>query len=513
VVNLALGVIAVALAAALYALALQRYRRGRVVASLGLILAAGGVLRLFAGTDLALHPWDERFHALVAKRLLDHPLTPTLYDPPLLPFDYRDWLGNHVWLHKPPLALWTLAAGLKIFGINEIALRLPSLALSTGAVALTWILGRRFFGEGAALLAAFFHSVNGLLIELAAGRRVADHVDALLITLIEAAVVVAAYRTPSPSVGRLAAIGGITGLALLTKSFPALLVPAVWLAWHVDRARPLRTLRELTIIGITMAAVALPWTIYTFTTFPAEAAWEQSYGLRHLTERLEEAPISPWFYVKHAPRFFGELFVVPLVWFLWRGMTGRESRNQDGTLRAQSDWGGIAVYALLPFLVFSLAATKLPAYVAIGAPGLFLIQGAFCAWLLERASRGGGTRQRWYVAVVLLVMAFSMKYTVEAIRPFRSRERHPGWVRSLRALNTAERRGPAVLFNTSRPIEAMFYTPYTAYERIPVESDVEDLQRRGYEVLICQAPDLPPYVHRNPAVTKVDCGEAVAVRE
>jgi len=53
--------------------------------------------------------WDEQYHALVAKNMIEHPLMPMLYVNPILDYDYRNWLGNHIWLHKQPLFLWQMA--------------------------------------------------------------------------------------------------------------------------------------------------------------------------------------------------------------------------------------------------------------------------------------------------------------------------------------------------------------------------------------------------------------------
>ena len=59
----------------------------------------------------------------------------------IFPYKYQDWTSNHVWLHKQPLPLWSMSASLWMFGINEIAVRLParrnfsasSVAARTGA--------------------------------------------------------------------------------------------------------------------------------------------------------------------------------------------------------------------------------------------------------------------------------------------------------------------------------------------------------------------------------------------
>ena len=119
-----------------------------------------------ASWQYSLHQWDERFHALVAKNLISDPLKPTLYRSPAVSYDYRDWTSNHVWLHKPPVALWLMAGSMRVFGINEIAMRLRSLLLSTGAVLLTFLIGRVLFDDRVALLAAGFHVVNGFLVAL-----------------------------------------------------------------------------------------------------------------------------------------------------------------------------------------------------------------------------------------------------------------------------------------------------------------------------------------------------------
>jgi|GEM_PF-2475173 len=47
---------------------------------LAAIVILAAALRIWlCSTDSYLHEWDERYHALVAKNLLLHPLKPTLY--------------------------------------------------------------------------------------------------------------------------------------------------------------------------------------------------------------------------------------------------------------------------------------------------------------------------------------------------------------------------------------------------------------------------------------------------
>ena len=217
-----------ALSVLLFATAYLSARAGRVAVALAFVLMAGAGIRIYDSSDRHLHEWDERFHAVVAKHLIEHPLTPTLYDDPVLPFEYRDWMSNHIWLHKPPLALWLMAASLSLFGMSEFSLRLPSVILSALAIALTFAIGRRLFDTRVGLLAAGFHAVNGMLVALSGGSASADHVDTLLIVLFELGVFIAVLDTEADRVSTRVALGLILGLSVLTKWYPALLMLPVW---------------------------------------------------------------------------------------------------------------------------------------------------------------------------------------------------------------------------------------------------------------------------------------------
>ncbi|MEZ4885885.1 MAG: glycosyltransferase family 39 protein [Chitinophagales bacterium] len=118
------------------------------------ILVLGLLLRMYVATDLYVHEWDERYHALVAKNLIQHPLTPTLYENPVLSYNYKGWTTNHVWLHKQPVALWCMALSMKVFGVNEIALRLPSILFSVLGIWLTFQIALLLFGRKVAFIAA-----------------------------------------------------------------------------------------------------------------------------------------------------------------------------------------------------------------------------------------------------------------------------------------------------------------------------------------------------------------------
>jgi 4-amino-4-deoxy-L-arabinose transferase len=143
--NVIFGIITIITGFVFYLYSWKYYKRDDYNLSILFIVLSGLIFYFFTASDFFLHAWDERYHALVAKNLLKHPFYPTLYDNPILPYDYRSWVGNHIWVHKQPLPLWLMAGSMKIFGINEIALRLPSIIMSTAGIFLTFRIGSFFF--------------------------------------------------------------------------------------------------------------------------------------------------------------------------------------------------------------------------------------------------------------------------------------------------------------------------------------------------------------------------------
>jgi len=525
---------------------------------------------MYAGCDLFLHTWDERYHALVAKHLVEHPLVPTLYDHPVLPYDYRDWRSNHVWLHKPPLALWLMAAGMRLLGTDEIAMRLPSLLLSALAILLTYVIGSHLGGRRVGLLAAGFQAVNGYLLQLPGGRVAVDHVDNALIFFVELGILGAVLqargwrRAPATGPGsasgtRVAngtgtadgtgvpggsgaaggsggtdatggwpafllatlAIGAVCGLAVLTKWLPGLLPIPVWLALAWRRQPPRRLAAGLMAMTAACAAVALPWQLYIRAAFPLEARWESAYNLHHLAVPIEGLGGSPLFYLLRMPRFFGELIYLPLAWFLislvypaWRPVrhaVTQRPRGEAAEGRPALDLLPVAAWLLLPLVAFSFAATKLGGYIMIAAPALFIVEASFWLWLWDRRSRPGArdggahdarrvaaAALRWTALVLLPLLP--LRYTVERLKIRPSYDRNPPWVRALRALPAQLGPGPVVLFHLDRPLEAMFYTPYIAYEGVPTPAQARRLLAAGYRVVVLDAAAAPPDLYRLPGV-------------
>jgi 4-amino-4-deoxy-L-arabinose transferase len=459
---------------------------------------------------------------------------------------------------------------MRLLGADEIAMRLPSLALSALAVLLTYVIGTHFGGRRVGLLAAGFQAVNGYLLQLPGGRVAVDHVDNAVIFFVELAIVLAvmeprwrdgqrpawpAWAIRAVPVLAPLAIGAATGLAVLSKSLPGLLPIPVWLAMQWGRRRPAgQTAAGLLAIAASCAAVALPWQLYVWREFPREARWESAYSLHHLRVPIEGLSGSPLYHLLKMPRFFGELIYLPLGWFLvslvypaWRrspqsrrtatrppgGQADRPAVAEPEALEVrQAGEGGparegrqvredlpalevlpLATWLLLPLVAFSLAATKLGGYIMIAAPAVFIIEASFWLRLWDCRPPQGGARDardardvprvalaalRW--AALVLLPLLPLRYTVERMKIRPGYDRNPPWVRALRALPAQLGPGPVVLFHLDRPLEAMFYTPYIAYEGVPTPAQARRLLAAGYRVVVLDAAAAPPDLYRLPGV-------------
>ena len=283
--------------------------RMRAAVVLIVILFASFLLKLNNLDHLGIKALDESFHALVAKNLIKHPLTPTLIDRPWLAYDYRDWMSNHVWLHKPIVPLWQMAASMKLLGVNTLAMRLPSAILATAAAWLTYAIARELLNDRRpALIAAAIQGFHPVITSLVHGYVFSDHVDIALLFWVELSVffLVRAMRSGSFSWTILA--GAAQGIAFLSKTYPALVVTGIaLLAWLLPlRGCPAAQApksanrnasrfkgRHLLILIAATLLTAAPWTIYCIVNFPREFAHEQLMVFRHLTHNVEQWA-APW---------------------------------------------------------------------------------------------------------------------------------------------------------------------------------------------------------------------------
>lgn len=181
--------------------------------------------------DPYLNLWDERFHALVAKNMLSHPFKPTLYEDPVVAMDYNDWSTSIVWLHKQPFFLWLITLSFKCFGVNEIALRLPSVIFSSFMVVFAYRSGKLLINSKVGYYTALLFATSFYLIELISGKQNVDHNDVISLCCVSGSIWAWIEYYYSKQKAWLIIIGLFSGCAVLCKWLIGLLV---FLGWGIE---------------------------------------------------------------------------------------------------------------------------------------------------------------------------------------------------------------------------------------------------------------------------------------
>lgn len=400
------------------------HRKERYNWALLVLTLAGGCVYVFAARLCPyLSPWDEQFHALVAKNCMSHPLTPTLYDEAIVKgHDYSSWIGAHVWLHKQPLFLWQIALCFKLFGISEFTLRLPSIIQCTLLIPIVYQIAKRLTQNlNTAFLAGIATACSWFLIRLTSGMENTDHNDVCFIFYVTASLwaFVEYIYHKREKWGWVVLIGLFAGAAILTKWLAGFLVFFCWsvylLAEHRLHLRQWKIGHLLTALCTTLAIV-LPWQLYTLHQFPELAQQELFYNFKHIGQTVEAHQGSFWYPLIILPlQYFGHGHNCQTDTFAWNlhaiicyivlgfGYYKFIMRLQKSSWR----WT-IACTTLFVFVFFGMASTKMPAFTFILCSFGFLSIACALTWAIEGICRfiKNPRIQPWVILLCVVLSAY-----------------------------------------------------------------------------------------------------------
>ena len=278
-----------------------------------IILVLGAFsMRLFAAhLDPFLNEWDERYHALVARNLMDNPLKPYLRYPVLL-YDYKNWGGNYIWLHKQPLFLWQMALSMKIFGVSEYAIRYPDVLMGTIMVLLVYRITLLLTKNSkTAFLSALFMAVSNYQLDLISGNKGMDHNDVAFGFYVLLSFWAYMEYITKQSLRWAILVGIFAGCAILNKWLTGLLVFSSWsinFLLNLRKETWRKELLHITIALVCCIVVFLPWQLYIFQMYPLEANHEYTYNARHISEALEGHMGNESYYLRNFDLYFGFCF-------------------------------------------------------------------------------------------------------------------------------------------------------------------------------------------------------------
>jgi 4-amino-4-deoxy-L-arabinose transferase-like glycosyltransferase len=463
------------------------YRKNYSFALLALLLASFLLRIEMALLDPFLHNWDERFHALVAKNMVDRPFTPMLIRYPALPYDYTAWCCNQIWVHKQPLFLWQMAASMKLFGVNEFALRLPSVIMGTLMVFFTYRIGKKVSGRyETAFLSALFFSLSWYQLELTSGLISLDHNDISFSFYILASFWAFAEYLEKRTLKWVLLTGLFAGAAILCKWMVGLLVYAAWgISVLLYERKNFREYRNMFYALLVTAAVVLPWQLYIMNAFPKEAAWEYAYNTKHLFEVLEGHEHEWSFYFTLMPVHYGVLFLP----FLLLGMCLLAGRIKTDPLALSI----VAAFSIV-YIFFTAVPTRLQSFTFIAAPFAYI----FIAYGLTFVKKLIGAKNKIAEGVVVLLILFLAVYSmrIQSIRDERSwtnlSRNHKVYLTGIyKSIPDPIQGKKTVVFNTHElgNLELMFYRNVTAYDFFPGAETLDSLHSEGFRLYALPNPD------------------------
>src|SRR5215471_4215673 len=209
-------------------------RRTFAIVALALVIAP-------LAANAPLFDPDEGLHAAIAQEMTrsgDY-VTPRFLGEPFL--------------DKPILFFWTEALSLRVFGMNEAAVRIPPLAFGVLGMVTVALLGRRLFGETAGLIAGIAYGT--MLLPLGVSE-VAVH-DVAIVPFMCLAI----YGLLAGGAAGAIATGVCLGLSILTKGLVAIAFTGLFAIAYAAARRDtiVRLAIALAIAGVIAVLVAAPW--------------------------------------------------------------------------------------------------------------------------------------------------------------------------------------------------------------------------------------------------------------
>jgi 4-amino-4-deoxy-L-arabinose transferase-like glycosyltransferase len=264
---------------------------------------------------------------------------------------------------KPILIYWLQAASVTLFGLNEFALRLPSALAATAWMLAIVAFVTRIRDRRTGLVAALIGATT-LEVSILGKAAVAD----ALLNLLIAASLFAVYLHYVEGGRRwIYAAFVLMGLGFLTKGPVAVAIPfATSLVFFALKGRFRDWLRAVfNPLGVALfLAIVLPW--YLAITLREGPGFILGFLLEHNLGRFQ-APMEG-----HSGPFYYYVPVLLLGSLPWAGVLIISLWQLRHRLRDDLT-GFLLIWFGFVFVLFSLAATKLPHYLLYGMTPLFIL--------------------------------------------------------------------------------------------------------------------------------------------
>ncbi|SOC84379.1 4-amino-4-deoxy-L-arabinose transferase [Ensifer adhaerens] len=320
---------------------------------------------------------DEAFYARAAVEMLQS----------------HNWIlptyNDAVFPDKPPLIYWLMAFFMKIFGENEFGARFASAPATAASAFLIFLIANRLFGRRAGLWSMLVFASSTLTIYLG----ITAMLDAVLVAFICLALwaFLAIMQDRDGFWGKAAVFLVAVSLAMLTKGpvGPAIIVPAVAITWLLSRSgerAPFWQMLVLAVATFVGVGIFLLWAVPANNMSNGEmlqtGIGEHVIG-RALKPMQRHGAPGLLGYLAFLPAYIPTLIIgfMPATLFLPAALVGVSRRP---TSAARPSPRLFLLSWMAPgFIMFSLAATKLPHYIEPMIPAFAIAAGGVIAGSLQ----------------------------------------------------------------------------------------------------------------------------------
>ncbi len=476
---------------------------------LSLLLIALGSLSIslfVCFSDPFLHMWDEQVHAVVAKNMLNNPFKPMLMSNPVLPYDYTNWIDNHIWVHKQPLFLWQIALSFKLFGTNILSLRLPSILMATLLVFPVYRIGKLVSGKQAGIFAAALLAGSNFIYQMVSGRMHIDHNDIAFLFYVTLSIWAWFEKENSEKKYWILIIGLFAGMAILNKWLVGLLVYSIWglnILLFKENRKKISSYLEIIVALFVSTVVALPWQLYILNRFPLESKYEFEYNSLHFFEALEGHAGDYFYHFRNFETLFGTYFqYVFLASFVILVLSKIKLKFKIALL----------IPIIIVYVFYSLAATKMPAFPIIIAPFIYLIVAISISYILQVLKKTrikGIMLQAVGIIIVFFFFFHFMNYDSLTLKNNTSNLKiYQTAINNTNVYNKLPEifKDKEIIVYNSRnfdKLKIMFHTDYRAQEGVPTTESIKLLKENNIEIVIFDDNKLPEYIMQDTTIAKI----------
>lgn len=297
----------------------------------------------------------------------------------------HDWVTPHENFHavldKPIFFYWLIAIAYKLFGVSEWAARLPSALAALGSIALVYRFAQVYRGTWTALWSALILVSS---VEFFALARIV--IFDMTLTFFMTAALCAFYQaihTEDKNRRRLGCVAMYVALAAATliKGLIGIVIPGMVIFSYLLLTKQWAVLKRIDLVpgALLFFALVLPWYLEAERQNPGYLRyylWEEHFG-RFTTDEFDRG--EPWYY------FIGVGFVGFLPWTLLLPLAAKVAWKSAWMEKSDDQVVYLSLWAVIPFLFFSVSKSKLPHYILPIFPALAMLTAIALVRLYQEA--------------------------------------------------------------------------------------------------------------------------------